>query len=193
MKDELYTKKVTVYISENQAQRIKNLPRNFNLSGQMREALEEILIKGGWDCIKTILKNEDIRKYFLEINSRGNESGEFIWLRPDQTTHLIIPTKEYYGIKLTFKDVNGKEIPDSAEIEVKKKVLEKNVFGNYQTITKELGKYFYKEFKAEFKPLINKIELSYPDELIICVESKYARIISDIQFKFAVNFCTMKQ
>ena len=47
MNDEIYNKKITVYISESQAQRIKKLPRDFNLSGKMREALEEILIKEG--------------------------------------------------------------------------------------------------------------------------------------------------
>jgi hypothetical protein len=42
---ERFTEKITVYISKEQAQEIQKLPRNFNLSGKMRKALERILKK----------------------------------------------------------------------------------------------------------------------------------------------------
>lgn len=187
MKDEFYNKKITVYISEKQAQKIKNLPRDFNLSGRMREALEDIVIKGGWEFRKRILTKKDISKYFLEVNSQGNNSGEIIWLRPiDKNQWMNIPAIEGYGIKLTLKDAKGNEIPDDAIIEFKKKKLD---------ITMPLGDYFYKELKREVKPLRTQIELFYPEELVIGIEPKYAGIIyiPDIEFIFAIDFFVKRQ
>jgi hypothetical protein len=182
MKDEPYAKKITVYISENQAQRIKNLPRNFNLSGRMREALEEILIKGGWDCIKRILTNneEDDRAFF-----KTNSHGAVIRLLSSNERNqcLSIPATEGYGVRLTFKDANGTEIPDDAKIELRK---EKR--GNSEL----LGEYEYRELKREVKPLKNQIYLYFDEELVIQVELKHAGIVNP-EFKFEVDFCTMKQ
>lgn len=188
MKDELYTGKITVYISENQTQKIKNLPRNFNLSGRMREALEEVLFKEGWDCIKIILRNnEQDDRAFFKINSQGEILTKIpvvILLSPNERNQcLSIPPTEGYGIRLTFKDANRNEIPDDAIIELRK---EKS--GN----SKLLGKYEYKELKREVKSLKNQIYLHVGEELVIYVEPKHAGIINP-EVRFAVDFCTMKQ
>ncbi|MGB8216243.1 MAG: hypothetical protein WCE94_02985 [Candidatus Methanoperedens sp.] len=188
MKDELYTEKITVYISENQAQRIKNLPRNFNLSGRMREALEEVLFKEGWDCIKRILRNnEENDRAFFKITSQGEiltKIAVITLLSPNERNHcLSIPATEGYGIKLTLKDANGNEIPDDAIIELRKEKM-----GN----SKLLGEYEYKELKREVKSLRNQTYLHVGEELVIYVEPKHAGIINP-EVRFAVDFCTMKQ
>lgn len=190
MKYELYTKKITVYISENQEQRIKNLPRNFNLSGRMRDALEEILIKGGWDCIKTILtNNEQDDQAFFKTNPNGGiltKVAVISLLSPNETNQcLSIPATEGYGIRLTFKDAKGSEIPDDAIIELRKEKT-----GPRHSAL--IGKYQYKELKGEVKPLKNQIYLYVGEELVIYVEPKHTGIINP-EVRFAVDFCTMKQ
>ncbi len=131
------------------------------------------------ECIKRILTNND--RDFFKVNSQGNIRVATLKLSPSATTQrLIIPTKEGYGIKLTFKDANGDNIPDEALIELRKENI---------SSSKLIGQHEYREFKKEIKPPKNQINISSPEQLAIYVEEKYAGNIQNIEFRFAVELC----
>ncbi len=136
----------------------------------------------GWECIKRILTNKDADGFF-KINSKGNNGVAIIKLSPIATYQsLSIPTREGYGIKLTFKDVNGNEIPDDAIIELWKERISGGQL---------LSEYEYRELKKEVKPLRDQIRLSFGEELVIYIEPKHAGIINP-EFRFAVDSCVVK-
>jgi hypothetical protein len=180
MNDEIYNKKITVYISENQARGIKTLPRDFNLSGRMREALEEIIKKGAWDCKDYIFTEEE--KEFVNKDFDKIKSNAIITLSPAATYQRI----NISGIKLTLKDASNNEISDDTIIILCKK---DKTLGH----SKVVARYDYGDLKRKVM-LQTKTPLSYYEEIRVYVKDKYiGKGIHPEKIRFYADLCEMKQ
>jgi len=163
---------------------IKN-GRFANMSHAIEYAIRQLISKleglENLKCIKRILTKKE--KEFFVINSQVNYRDAIIVLKPLTAHRLIIPTTEEYGVKLTFKDFLGNEIPDETIIEFWKQ--------KGYTESELLGQYQYKELKREIRPLRNQILISSNENLVIYVEDNYAKNINpeNVEFKFAVDLC----
>lgn len=156
--------------------------RSHAIEYAVRQLIAETEDLENLECKKRILTKKD--KEFFEINSQINYKVAIIVLKPFGTTNrLIIPATEEYGVKLTFKDVIGNEIPDETIIEFwKQKGYSQLEF---------LGQYQYKELRREIRPLRNQIRISSNENLVIYVEDNYAKTINpeNVEFRFAVDLC----
>ncbi len=173
-------RKVCFAVNEIQYQKVKALPRSFNLSEKLRGTLDKILDGTREGCRRVFITNKDKEFYKLKID--GQEGKSLIKLSPIEgtTQQIIIPVEEGYWIKLTLKDKDGNEILDNTSI---RPCIENIISGG----GKRLDEYKYGELKRETGKLKRPIYIKPLEELVIYIED--IEKIQNIEFEFAVDLC----
>ncbi len=175
-------RKVCFAINEEQHQKVKALPRSFNLSEKLRGTLDKILDDIREGCRRVFITNKSEEKFY-ELNYNGQRGNSLIMLTPIEgtTQRIVIPAEEGYWIKLMLKDINGKEIPDNTSLLPCIEIGETR--GSIP-----LDEYKYGELKMETGKLKRQIHIKPYKKLVIYIEYDIEKIQS-VEFEFAVDIC----
>ncbi len=173
-------RKVCFAVNEVQYQKVKALPRSFNLSEKLRGALDKILDGTREECRRVFITNKDEYKKFYKLNQNGHEGKALIKLLPIEgtTQQIIIPAEEGYWIKLVLTDKDGKEIPDNTSLRPYIETISEG---------RPLDEYKYSELKRETGKLKRTIYIKPFEELVIYIED--VEKIQNIEFEFAMDLC----
>jgi hypothetical protein len=179
----------SVQMNENVLNRLRNfvaLEYGGKIWGKISENIE-IAVMNYLDiregCRRDFISEKDTGQ--CKPKYSGFKGTSLVMLSPIEgtTQRIIIPAEEGYWIKLTLKDITGKEIPDNTSL-----------FPCIETETPrrsiQLDSYKYGELKRETGKLKRQIYIKPNEELVIYIEKNIK--ISDIKVEFvefAVDSC----